>query len=171
MVHQSKINNASSARFILGGLSDSEAEPAVGTPNVLKGLFKQYHLSNLDDFMIKLGTSAGKKSFLVFKNNKYISILTENIAYFSVRYDSTIIVTFDKQEYFVNYSLEQIQNLLPGTQFFRINRQYLASFNAIKEAEHYFARKLLINLTIPTRDKLIVSKERVSDFLHWLDNR
>lgn len=50
----------------------------------------------------------------------------------------------------------------------RLNRQYLINFNAIKEVEHYFARKLLVNAIIPARDKLIVSKEKVAGFLHWL---
>jgi DNA-binding LytR/AlgR family response regulator len=78
---------------------------------------------------------------------------------------------FDKQEYFSNYSLEQIQNLLPEKQFYRLNRQYLINFNAVKEVEHYFARKLLVNPVIAINDRLIVSKEKVSEFLHWLDNR
>jgi DNA-binding LytR/AlgR family response regulator len=47
-----------------------------------------------------------------------------------------------------------------------LNRQYLVNFNAVKEVEHYFARKLLVNSVIPTKDKLIVSKEKVTDFLH-----
>jgi two-component system, LytTR family, response regulator LytT len=60
---------------------------------------------------------------------------------------------------------------LPDTQFFRVSRQYLISFNAVKEVEHYFARKLLVNLVVPVQDKLLVSKEKVSSFLDWLDNR
>ena len=97
--------------------------------------------------------------------------MTENIAFFYIKYESPVIMSFDKQEYFVNYSLEQIQNLLPPKQFYRLNRQYLINFNAVKEVEHYFARKLLVNSVIPMKDKLIVSKEKVTDFLHWLDNR
>lgn len=82
-----------------------------------------------------------------------------------------MIVCFDKQEFFVNYSLDQIQQSLPGLQFFRLNRQCLINFTAIKEVEHYFARKLLVNPVIPVKDKLLVSKEKVSQFLEWLDNR
>ena len=98
-------------------------------------------------------------------------MLTENIAFFYVKYESPVIMCFNKDEYFVNYSLDQIQQLLPEKQFFRLNRQYLINFNAIKEVEHYFARKLLVNPAIPIKDKLIVSKERVTQFLNWLDNR
>lgn len=137
----------------------------------LKMFFQQLRLPNLDELLAKLSTPAGKKSFLVFKNNKYINVLTENIAFFYVNYESSVIMCFDKQEYFVTHSLEQIQNLVTDKQFFRINRQYLVNFNAIKEVEHYFARKLLVNLIVPTKDKLIVSKEKVRQFLTWLDDR
>jgi two-component system response regulator LytT len=119
---------------------------------------------------VEPGTT-GKTSFLVFKNNKYSIVPTENIAFFYVKYDSTIIVCFDRLEYLVNNSLEQIQNLLTEKQFFRLSRQYLINFNAVKEVERYFARKLLVNLVVPMGDKLLVSKEKVSHFLHWLDNR
>jgi len=125
----------------------------------------------LSDLLTKLTTSTGKKSFLVFKNNKYINVLTENIAIFYIKYESPVIKCFDQQEFFVNYSLDKIQGLLPEKQFYRLNRQYLVNFNAVKEVEHYFARKLLVNPAIPIKDKLIVSREKVTEFLHWLDNR
>src|SRR5262245_12297172 len=84
----------------------------------LKHFFQQRFL-NTDDLLEKLGVSAGKKSFLVFKNNKYINILTENIALFYIKYEASVIMCFDKQEYFVNHSLEQIQGSLSDKQFFR----------------------------------------------------
>jgi DNA-binding LytR/AlgR family response regulator len=122
----------------------------------------------------KKGTDAvapGKTSFLVFKHNKYFIVPTENIAYFYVKFETSTIVCFDKQEYLLNYSLENIQSLLTDKHFFRVNRQYLVSFRAVKEVERYFARKLLVNLVVPARDKLLVSKEKLSGFLRWLDNR
>jgi DNA-binding LytR/AlgR family response regulator len=113
----------------------------------------------------------GKKSFLITKGNKYLNVPTETIALFYVRRESTMILCFDKQGYYVNYSLDHIQALLPEDQFYRLNRQYLINFNAVKDVEHYFSRRLLVNTVIPSEDKLIVSKEKVTDFLHWLDNR
>jgi DNA-binding LytR/AlgR family response regulator len=118
-----------------------------------------------------LGKRPGKTSFLVSRQNKYISVPVENIAFFYVKNESSTIVCFDRQEYFVNYSLDHIQELLEESQFFRLNRQYLISFHAIKDVEHYFARKLLVNPTIPVPDKLLVPKEKVSVFLSWLDDR
>ena len=113
----------------------------------------------------------GKRSFLVFKGTKYITVPTENIAFFYIKYESTVIVSFDKQEHSVNYSLEQVQHLLSEQQFFRLNRKFLINFSAIKEVVHYFARKLLVKATVPFAEKLLVSKERARIFLDWLENR
>ena len=112
-----------------------------------------------------------KRSFLVFKHNKYMTVPTENIAFFYIKYSTSMIMSFDRQEYAVNYSLDQIQELLSGQEFYRLNRQYLINFSAVKEVEHYFARKLLVNLAVPIKEKLLVSKEKAKSFLDWLENR
>ena len=166
------ITNSFSPTLALDKLLANEIMPS--TENIsenYRNFFQQIRLPWLNDLLTKLTTTTGKKSFLVFKSNKYVIVPTENIAFFYIKYESPVIMCFDRQEYFVNYSLEQIQNLLPEKQFYRLNRQYLINFNAVKEVEHYFARKLLVNPVIATKDKLIVSKEKVTEFLHWLDNR
>ncbi len=139
--------------------------------SVLKHFFQHDTQINLDDLLTSFSVPVSKQSFLVFKHNKYTTIPIGHIAFFYVKYESSVIVCFDRQEYSVNYSLEQIQQLLTGKQFFRLNRQYLINFNAIKEVEHYFARKLLVNLAVPVPEKLLVSKEKATGFLNWLENR
>ena len=122
----------------------------------------------------QLGASAprvGKKSFLVFRFNKYVTVPTDTIALFRLKYESCIIVCFDRQEYPVNYSLEQIQNILSELQYFRLNRQFLINFDAVKEVEHYFSRRLLVKLIVPVSEKLLVSREKASSFFRWLENR
>jgi DNA-binding LytR/AlgR family response regulator len=116
-------------------------------------------------------STIGKTSFLVFTQNKYFTVATDSIALFYIRYASSMMVCFDRQEYSVNYSLDHIQNDLPEEQFFRVNRQFLVSFRAVKEVEHYFARKLRVQLKIPFAEKLLVPREKASAFLRWLDNR
>jgi two-component system response regulator LytT len=134
---------------------DAPIESRANEPiNVLKGL-----------------PPAGKKSFLVFKHNKYITVPTQQIAFFYVKHDSPLFVCKDRQEYAVNYSLKQIHNLVTDHQFFRLNKQYLINFDAVKEVEHYFARKLLVKLIVDAPDKLLVAKEKATDFLRWLENR
>jgi len=156
---------------ILNSFSKEDMITAFDKMVDIKNFFQQGSLVKFVDLLNRLPSLNGKKNFLVLKNNKYINVLTDNIAFFYIKYESPVIMCFDKQEYFVNYSLDQVQNLLSEKQFFRLNRQYLINFNAIMEVEHYFARKLLVNSVIPMKSKLIISKEKVSDFLSWLDNR
>jgi len=139
--------------------------------NVRQDFFPQNAGHNVDEPLRRMNAPAGKSSFMVFERNKYFTVATESIAFFYVKHQCSTIVCFNKQEHFVNYSLDQIQNLLNGKHFFRVNRQYIISFSAVKEAEHYFARKLLVNLIVPAPEKLLVSREKASCFLEWLENR
>ncbi|MBB5636844.1 DNA-binding LytR/AlgR family response regulator [Pedobacter cryoconitis] len=114
--------------------------------------------------------TTGKKGFLVFKNNKYVTIQTDDIAFFYIIDELTTLVTFTQQEYGISQSLEELYKVLNPKQFFRINRQYLISYSAVKEVEHYFARKLIVKLNISTSQQLIVGKDKATLFLNWLDN-
>jgi DNA-binding LytR/AlgR family response regulator len=80
-------------------------------------------------------------------------------------------MTLQGQEYPIAQSLDQIQALLSPRQFYRLNRQYLINFSAIKEVEHYFARKLLVKLVVDSPEKLLIGKEKTTAFLSWLENR
>ena len=162
---------ANAIDYVLKPFSRENIVTAFEKVDEFKNFFQQNTQPNLDDLLAKITEPGGKKSFLVFKHNKYFTVPTENIAFFYVKYESSLIMSFDRQEYPVSQSLEQIQNSLPEKQFFRLNRQYLINFKAVKEVEHYFARKLLVNLVVPAPEKLLVSKEKVTSFLHWLENR
>lgn len=73
--------------------------------------------------------------------------------------------------YSVSQSLDQIAGAVSGKQFFRVNRQYLVNFKAIKEVEHYFMRKLYVTLVIETPEKLLINKEKSHSFLSWMGDR
>lgn len=112
-----------------------------------------------------------KTSFLVFKNQKYTTVQTENIAFFYIRNEAVSMMCFDQQEYTLNQSLDQITSAVASGQFFRVNRKYLINFKAIKEVEHYFLRKLFVKLLIDTPDKLLIHKEKTNAFLSWMGDR
>jgi two-component system, LytTR family, response regulator LytT len=80
-------------------------------------------------------------------------------------------VTFNKHTYPLDQSMEQVQTALSAKQFYRVNRQYLVNFSAIKEVEHYSARKLCIRLLVPTPEELLIGKEKITAFLSWMENR
>jgi two-component system response regulator LytT len=157
--------------YILKPFSEKELSEAFEKVDNFKNFFQQNTQPDLDELLKKLGPDEGKKSFLVFKNNKYTTVQTDQIAFIYIRNDSSTIMTFQQQEYSLAQSLDQVQSMLSSKQFFRLNRQYLINFSAVKEVEHYFDRKLFVTLTIPSPDKLLIGKEKTSNFLNWLENR
>jgi len=157
--------------YVLKPFSTADIREAFRKVDELKNFFQQKVMPDLGDLLSKLGSPAGKTSFLVFKNQKYTTVHTDNIAFFYIRNDATSIMCFDKQEYAVSQSLDQITGSVSSTQFFRVNRQYLVNFKAIKEVEHYFLRKLYVKLVIETPEKLLINKEKSTAFLSWMEDR
>lgn len=162
---------ANGVDYVLKPFSKSDIADAFKKVDELRNFFQQSMMPDLTGLLSQITPPHGKRSFLVFKNNKYITIATNNIAFFYIRNELSTIMSFDQQEYIVNQSLDQISSQLSPDQFFRLNRQYIVNFSAIKEVEHYFMRKLFVKLVIPTPDKLLINKEKSPVFLNWLENR
>jgi len=157
--------------YILKPFSKDDIKEALRKVDELKNFFQQKTSADLDALLSRLNPSSGKTSFLVFKNQKYTTVQTDNIAFFYIRNDATSIMGFDKQEFALNQSLDQVAASVSSKQFFRVNRQYLVNFKAIKEVEHYFLRKLYVKLVIETPDKLLINKEKSHSFLNWMEDR
>ena len=158
--------------YILKPFSKEEVEKAFEKIDNLKNFFQQNSQADLNGLMAKIGAvNKGKESFLVFKDNKYSTVQTEQIAFIYIRHDTTTIMTFQGQPYPLTQSLETVQEQLSPKQFYRLNRQYLVNFKAIKEVEHYSARKLFVKLVLPTPDELLIGKEKTTAFLEWMGER
>lgn len=157
--------------YVLKPFSRKDIEEALKKVDGLKKFFQKNELPDLESLLQKINQPAGKNSFLVFKNQKYTTIPTEDIAYFYIHNEITHLVTFTKEQFQLTPPLGQIAEQVSDKQFFRINRQYLVNFKAIKEMEHYFQRKILVKLVIETPEQLLINKEKTHSFFNWLENR
>lgn len=158
--------------YLLKPFSETDLKNAFEKVDNFKNFFQKTTENNLVELIQKIsGEDNKKKSFLVFKNNKYMTVKTEDIAFIYINYTSPTMVTFKGEHFDFSQSLDQLASQLSGKDFFRLNRQYLISFSAVKEVEHYFARKLYVKLTVPTDDKLLIGKEKTAQFLSWLEDR
>jgi DNA-binding LytR/AlgR family response regulator len=162
---------ANGVDYILKPYSTDDLQAALQRVDDLRNFFQQSNTTVLDNVLKKISQPEGKRSFLVFKHNKYTTIPTDQIAHFSIRHEATHLTTFQGQEYTLDQSLDQVQAAVAPQQFYRLNRQYLVNFSAIKTVEHYFSRKLVVDLTMPTTGKLLVGKEKTTAFLKWLEER
>lgn len=159
--------------YVLKPFSREDIAEALRKVDELKKFFQKNELSELEALLQKITQPQipSKSSFLVFKNQKYTTISTENIAYFFIHNEITHLMTFDKQQFQLTQTLGQIAEQVSQKQFFRVNRQYIVNFSAIKEMEHYFQRKILVKLTIETPEQLLINKEKSHSFFSWLEDR
>jgi DNA-binding LytR/AlgR family response regulator len=118
--------------------------------------------------LLKTTLSRRKSTLLVSFRDKTFPVNLNSIAYFFVEDETTLLYTEGK-EYTLSKSLEEIEVGIDAAQFFRANRQYLINRDFIKEIEKFFARKLVIKLTVPVREPIVVSKAKATEFMTWLE--
>jgi len=117
---------------------------------------------------IKQTKDSYKTSFLVSHKDKLIPLPTRDIAYIGIFSQVVKAVTFDNQTFTLDRVLDELMLQLPPHDFFRANRQYIVSRKAVKDISIWFGGKLSANLTIPTPERIIVSKARAGEFKRWL---
>ena len=108
-----------------------------------------------------------KSNFLIPHKDKFLPLAINKIACFYTENKMVKIITEDNELYSMDSSLEDLYLQLDPLQFFRANRQYIVSHNAIKDISVWFGSKVSINLTVAVPEKIIVSKARVSEFKTW----
>lgn len=106
---------------------------------------------------------------LVYFQEKIVPVKIADIALFYIENDITHLVSFNRERHCITKSLEELEKLA-GNSFYRVNRKFLISRKAVKNASQYFHRKLLINLNIGTTitEPITVSKVKAPHFLNWL---
>ena len=111
-----------------------------------------------------------KNRFLVKKGQSIDYIKVEDIRYFETKESLSFLVSAKGIRFSVDYTLDQLESLLPPNYFFRINRKIIINIHTIEKVEVYFNSRLIITSSHLEGEERIVSRERVNDFKNWLDN-
>jgi two-component system response regulator LytT len=118
--------------------------------------------------LLNLNQNQYKNRFMVSIGDKIRHVPTEQIAYFFAEDDAVCLLTADRKKYLLNYTLDQLENMLDPQQFFRINRTYIAAISAIGDTHKHFNSRLKVSLIPPTDEEIFISRARVPHFLQWL---
>lgn len=110
---------------------------------------------------------AYKKRFLVKKGTDYITVKTEDIAYFYATHKLVCMVEKEGQKFILDKSLADLEKELEPAIFYRVNRKYLVNINAIKKIKSYPKSKLQLELTPHVTEDVIVSQENTAAFKEW----
>ncbi|GMN09786.1 LytTR family DNA-binding domain-containing protein [Croceitalea sp. MTPC9] len=110
-----------------------------------------------------------KHRFMVKVGNQFRSFNVEDIAYFKSYEGMICLHTHIGQSYPIEYTIDQLENILNPIHFFRINRKFMVSVKAVIEIHSYFNSRLLLKLLPKEEEQVIVSRERTTNFKRWLD--
>lgn len=110
-----------------------------------------------------------KSRFMVRVGQNIESIPVEDIMAFMTRESLSFLLRNDGKKFPVDYTLDQLENLLSPLTFFRINRKTLVHIQSIKKISPYLNGRLSLQIPQLDGDFAIVSRERVNDFKRWLD--
>ena len=136
--------------------------------NQLSNFFQMPELSTLKELVTKVNITP-KRRFLIKTGDNYKYLETGEIAYILSEESLSFACTFSGQRYPVNQSISELDTELDNYNFFRINRKYIINSSSILRIKGWFNGRLKLELKPPPENEVLVSRERVKDFKHWLD--
>lgn len=139
--------------------------------------FRKLHAESKSDISLdslvkelqqKLQPREYRKRFLVKHAQKLVSIDVEDIAYFYSDGRLNFFKTLDNRKFVVDYTMDELEEMLDPEQYFRISRSFYVSVNCIEKIEDYFGNRLILQLKPAVDKEALVSREKVSDFKKWM---
>ena len=159
--------------YLLKPVEKDELQSAFEKYELYSKQFIQEKNSRIDfselALLIKNEKSEFRKRFLIQSNESFFNLLIEQIALFYSMQGITFAVTFENREYPINYSLESLKDQLNPEIFFKINRQYIISIDAIKRVHSYFNGKLKLETQPSHSEDIVIGKDKAAAFKRWLD--
>jgi len=111
-----------------------------------------------------------KSRFMVKVGEKIRTIMVEDILAFYSFEKTTYLHTRAHRDYIIDYSLEDLENMLDQRMFFKINRKYIVSIEACSQIIAWSNSRLKIDIDGIDDQKIVVARERVYAFKRWLDS-
>jgi len=110
-----------------------------------------------------------KTVFIVSRGTKTIPLSLESISYFYRDNDYNFLRTFEKEDFLVQQTLDEVQQQLDDSQFFRANRRIILNFKAFQQFKPIEHGKLELVVDPPTKEHIIVSQKRAKSFREWIN--
>lgn len=110
-----------------------------------------------------------RKRFMVSIGSNIRVVDAEETAFFYSSEKNTFLCTLGNKFYPLEYSLDQIEEMINPAVFFRVNRQYIINMKAITKMDLFSKSRIKIHTTPSSPDEILVSSGRTPAFRQWLD--
>jgi two-component system, LytTR family, response regulator LytT len=169
-----KAFKVNSIDYLLKPVQKEDLQAALEKYRQMKNLYKESQSPQISmdalvkELQQKLNIKEYRKRFLVKHGQKLVSIETDEIAYFFSDGRLNFFKTNDNRKFVVDYTMDELGDMLDPDKYFRISRSYFISVNSVDQIHDYFGNRLLLHLKPTSEKEAIVSREKVSDFKDWL---
>lgn len=109
-----------------------------------------------------------RNRFLVKQAQKLVSISVDDIAYIFSDKGFSYIRTRQNQKFILDYTMDELENMLSPKQFFRANRQFIISFDSVVAIHTWFNQKLKVEVKPGTTEHVIISRDKANAFKEWM---
>ena len=109
-----------------------------------------------------------KTRFFLKHANRFEVVEVADVLYLFAEDKVVFLVAKDGRKYFVEETLDELEEKLNPKDFFRVNRKYLGQISAIERIEPHFNGRLKINLHLRQDNEIYVSREKAEAFKKWL---
>ncbi len=110
-----------------------------------------------------------KERFLVKVGSRLRIVEIQDVLYFYSFQKGTFLKLNDGKDYFLDFTLEVVEEMIDPLLFFRINRKYLVALKCIQDVISYSNSRLKIKVLHPLDDDFLVAREKVKDFKNWVE--
>ncbi len=148
--------------YLLKPLSFSELD---------RSLRKMSQWTGQQDQLRQMGENWGKKAyknrFMVKLGEHLRAVNTDQILLFYAEGRTVFLYTREGRKFVVDFTLDQLEDILDPALFFRINRSNIVQLNGIKEVVIYSSSRLRVVTQPEFAEELVVSREKVGAFKEW----
>lgn len=118
---------------------------------------------------LELLTKKHKTRFIIKIGEHLRSIEIADILFLFSQDKTTFAQTTDGRKHVLDYTMEQVEDVLDPNKFFRISRKYIVTASSIHDMINYTNSRLRLILKTSDDKEIIVARERVQEFKSWLD--
>ncbi len=165
-----KAFKVNSVDYLLKPIQKDELEAALNKFKKLKhekseGINLERFVKDLQE---KLQPKVYRSRFLVKHGQKLVSIDINDIAFFFSDGRLNFFKTTDNRMFVVDYTMEELEEMLDPQKYFRISRAFFVSNKSVDKIDEYFGNRLILGLKPLVDKQALVSREKVTDFKKWM---
>ena len=155
--------------FIVKPFSAADIRQTIAKVEAIKGSFAANSFDNTSIKELVSEKPTYQTSFLIRFREKIYPVQVADIAFVYLENETSYLYTFKGEKHPIFKTLDDIEKAIPPEYFYRINRQMIVNRKAIKEIEPHFNQRVVVKLTIVTPEQNLVSRQKVTSFLSWIE--